>query len=240
MMQRVFIYGSCVTRDGVELWPDYGMELAGYVARQSLISATAPSRSKDFDTSTISSPFQRRMAEGDIRGNAVAKLTSNSDDLDLIIWDLTDERLGVYRVPSGGYVSRVVDYTTGIYRGQAALNTPIRIGTAEHRTLWEQALVEFLASLESSGTRDRLILNAIPWALRDEEGASTKTAANDPEAFNAVLAEYSAIAERHGVRVARPDVRRILSAREHQWGAAPFHYTQDSYRASLDAILEVL
>ncbi|MBM7466755.1 DUF6270 domain-containing protein [Microbacterium esteraromaticum] len=239
-MQRVFIYGSCVTRDGVELWPDYGLELAGYVARQSLISAVAPSRPNDFDTSTISSPFQRRMAEGDIRGNVVAKLTSNPDDIDLILWDLTDERLGVYRVPSGGYVSRVVDYTTGIYKGRPALDTPIRIGTNEHRTLWEQALVEFLASLENSRVRDRLVLNAMPWALHDEEGASTRTTANDPEAFNAVLAEYSAIAERHGVRIARPDVQRIRGAREHQWGAAPFHYTQDSYRASLDAILQVL
>ena len=239
-MQRVFIYGSCVTRDGVELWQDYGFELSAYVARQSLISAVAPARRGDFLTTQISSAFQRRMADGDVVGNVVNKLTDRPDDYDVIFWDITDERLGVYPVSSGGYVSRVVDYTNGIYRGAAPLGNPVRIGTEEHRILWEKALVKFLGRLDEANVRDRLILNALPWATVDDAGASAETEANDPKTFNAILDEYCAIAERHGVRVARPDEQRVIGLADHQWGPAPFHYVEDTYRASLDAIAAVL
>lgn len=240
-MQRIYIYGSCVTRDGVDLWDDYGLGLAGYIARQSLISALSPANPNSFRTSEIASAFQRRMAEGDIRGNVVTKLTGDVDSYDQILWDITDERLGVYRVPSGGgFVSRVVDYTNGVYTGTSPLGTPIRIGTEEHRKLWLTALDQFVRRLDDAGVKDRLILNALPWATRDETGASTATPHTDPDKFNSVLDEYCAVVESHGIRVARTDPQRVVQANSHRWGAAPFHYTEDTYRASLEAVSALL
>jgi hypothetical protein len=239
-MQRAFIYGSCVTRDGVDLWPDYGLEMAGYVARQSLISATAPARPGDFRTDSIASPFQKRMADGDIRGNVIAKLASDTSAYDVILWDITDERLGVYRVPSGGYVSRVVDYTTGIYQGSAPLQTPIKIGSEAHRSLWLASLDRFIAQLDEAGVTDRLVLNALPWATHDETGQPVTTASADADAFNAVLSEYAKEVENRGIRVAHTDAARAVQATTHQWGPAPFHYARDTYHASLQAITAVL
>lgn len=239
-MQRAFIYGSCVTRDGVDMWQDYGLEMVGYVARQSLISATAPARTSEFRTESIQSAFQKRMAEGDIRGNVVPKLVSDPASYDVILWDITDERLGVYQVPSGGYVSRVVDYGAGIYRGQAPLTAPVRVGTNAHRDLWLHALDDFLEQLDDAGVKERLILNALPWATEDEAGQPTGTAGADPHAFNAVLSEYSQEVEERGIRVARPNPKRVLQATTHQWGPAPFHYTMDTYRASLEAITAIM
>jgi len=239
-MQRVWIYGSCVTRDGVDFWSEYALEMAGYTARQSLISTTAPADPRDFDTSAIPSAFQRRMAEGDIVGDVVKKLVANADSYDAIVWDVTDERLGVYRIPSGGYVSRVVDYSNGIYRGARPLSTPIRIGSSDHKRLWESALTVFLNDLEAAGVRDRLILNALPWATHDEGGRSTTGHPSNPILFNSVLTEYADLAERRGVRVARTDPARVVQADEHQWGSAPFHYTPDTYHASLEAVREIL
>lgn len=239
-MYRVFIYGSCVTRDGVDQWDDYGLELATYVARQSLISAVSPATPQYFNTSQIASPFQKRMADGDIRGDVIAKLTADANSYDLILWDITDERLGVYGVPSGGYVSRVVDYSKGIYGGQERLRGPIRLGTPEHRALWMRSLEQFANRLEKAQIADRLILNALPWAMTDEAGRPGGSSTADPEAFNAVLDDYSAAAQAYGIRVARTDPRRVVQAHEHQWGPAPFHYTPDTYRASLEAIAAVL
>lgn len=39
MMRRVFIYGGCTSRDAVDHYEDFGLELQSYIARQSLISA---------------------------------------------------------------------------------------------------------------------------------------------------------------------------------------------------------
>lgn len=239
-MQRVFIYGSCVTRDGVELWPDHGLEMAGYVARQSLISATAPAQHREFRTEAIASAFQRRMAEGDIRGNVLDKLTTEVDDYDVILWDITDERLGVYRVPSGGYVSRVVDYKGGIYRGTQALDGPVKIGSDAHRTLWLAALDKFLDRLDQLGVKDRLVLNALPWATKDASGDAVAASAIDPHVYNAILDDYSAEVENRGVKVARTDLARVWQDNDHKWGAAPFHYVDDTYRASLEALARVL
>lgn len=239
-MHRVFIYGSCVTRDGVEYWPEYGLEMTGYIARQSLISATAPARSSDFNTAAIASPFQRRMADGDIVGSVIGKLTADRDAYDVILWDITDERLGVYRVPTGGYVSRVVDYEAGIYRGVEKLGGPVRVGSATHRELWLRALDKFVGRLELAGLKDRVVLNALPWATKDEDGSETSTNNIDPRAFNALLEDYSAEVERRGIRVAHPDPARVLQASTHKWGAAPFHYVPDSYHASLQAVSALL
>lgn len=237
---RVFIYGSCVTRDGVDQWPDYGLELAGYVARQSLISAMSPASPADFNSADIASPFQRRMADGDIRGDVVKKLIAGADNYDVILWDITDERLGVYGVPSGGYVSRVVDYTKGIYRGPDHLLGPIRPGTPEHRDLWMRSLEKFLAQLESAQIADRVILNALPWAARVEGAHPHDATTAGTELFNTVLEDYSAVVRAHGMKVAYTDPSQVFQAGEHQWGPAPFHYTRESYRASLDAIVAVL
>ena len=59
MSIRVFIYGSCVTRDAVEHWKDDERRVVGYVARQSLISALSPpGDAEQFRLSAIESPFQ--------------------------------------------------------------------------------------------------------------------------------------------------------------------------------------
>lgn len=239
-MQRAFIYGSCVTRDGVDLWSEYGLEMAGYVARQSLISAMAPARTSEFRTDSIPSAFQKRMADGDIRGNVLAKLVTDASSYDAILWDITDERLGVYRVPSGGFVSRVVDYTAGIYRGSEPLGAPVRIGSDAHRSLWLHALDTFAQRLEDAGVKQRLVLNALPWATLDEAGEPVSVQGIEPHTFNSVLEEYAEAARQRGIRVARTDPSRVRQATTHQWGPAPFHYAADTYRASLEAITAAL
>lgn len=44
----MFIYGGCTSRDAVDFYPEYGLELLGYVARQSLVSAFRPADHSEF------------------------------------------------------------------------------------------------------------------------------------------------------------------------------------------------
>lgn len=233
--KRAFIYGSCVTRDGVDLWPEYGLELAGYIARQSLISAYAPADPHHFKTGSIPSSFQRRMAEGDIRGNLRTALADQADRLDALIWDLTDERLGVILVPSGGVVTRVVRYDRGIYVGPGRLDKRMALGESQHLEMWGRALDHFLCDLEALGLRSRTIVNATPWSESFADGAPT---GGDPSAaeFNTALAPYLELVRARGLRVATPEPASVRAEPDHKWGPAPFHYTTTSYRAALEQI----
>ena len=65
---RVFILGSCVSRDAFSL-PSDGLELVGYFARTSLASAFHPQvapRSLAQLATAIPSSFQRRMVQADL------------------------------------------------------------------------------------------------------------------------------------------------------------------------------
>ncbi len=121
MTLRVLIYGSCVTRDAVEFWDAEQLEMAGYVARQSLISAAAPpSDAEQFRLSQISSSFQRRMLRGDVESSLLPTLEECRDDYDVILWDLTDERNGVQQLPDGGWVTRLRNFQKEqLFRGIA-------------------------------------------------------------------------------------------------------------------------
>ncbi|MFD7021962.1 DUF6270 domain-containing protein [Promicromonospora sukumoe] len=234
---RVYIYGSCVTRDGVDFWEQYGMELVGYTARQSLISVSQPARRDLFDTSQIASSFQRRMAEADIAGNVGDQLVAKADSYDLVLWDLTDERLGVVEVPEGGVVSRVVPYEKGIYLGEGRLGVPTRLGDAAHSRRWRDAASRFVARLNEAGVADRIVVNATPWAEHDESGAVLSSGVPAPKIFNDLMVDYYGYLRSLGLRVAEVDASRAIARVDHKWGLAPFHYVDDTYRASIESAL---
>lgn len=88
-----FIYGSCVSRDLARIDSER-FKVGYYLARQSWISAYAPPRQPpDLD---LSSAFQKRMVEGDIRSLGSRLLAGSvPSEHDLVLLDLVDERVGV-------------------------------------------------------------------------------------------------------------------------------------------------
>src|SRR5690606_3435896 len=97
-----------VSRDTFELLDTSRYSLLAYVARQSLISALGPATPLAVPLAELS-PFQRRMVEGDIGSDLRSRLAAAARNTDLLLWDLTDERLGIYRMPDGGFVTRTPD-----------------------------------------------------------------------------------------------------------------------------------
>lgn len=237
--KRVFIYGSCVTRDTVKFWDDYRFELAGYVARQSVVSAYSPADPRLFQTSQISSPFQRRMVEGDIRGNLLDAM-SNAD-YDLMIWDITDERGGFYEVPEGGCVTRLAQYEGGAYKDPTPLITGPRFGKDAHYELWSTAVDRFIADLDAAGRLKSTVVNAIPWADRLDSGEPLDMG-NRPAAkwFNPAASRYYDYLEAAGLLVARTPPELVAATEDHQWGLEPYHYSDATYLAALDSIASIL
>lgn len=228
MPLRVFIYGSCVTRDAVDFWEESELRLGGYVARQSLLSAmAAPGDPEIFRLSQIDSSFQRRMFRGDVESSLIPTLRENKGKFDLILWDLTDERNGVQRLPGGGLVTRMPNLSRpSISRVQ--LGDVIGVDADEHFGLWNQALDAFLGRLADEGLLDRLVLNDSRWATVDDAGH----AFDQGETFlNPTLERMSRVVRAAAVSVITPDASTCVGKVEHKWGRAPFHYVDDAYRS---------
>lgn len=237
-MRSVFIYGGCTSRDAVDYYPDFGLNMVGYVARQSLISAFGPAKLSGFDFSGVSGSFNQRMLKGDILSSMPRLVAEASADLDVLIWDLMIERVGVYPVPGGGMVTR-----NGVPRapGTQPLGRAVVFGSHEHIDLWAHALAQFRAVLESIGAWEKVVINATPWALVDNTGNPTRsTSRMTAQWFNERVEAYWALAEASGVRVARVSQDDAIADPGHKWGPAFFHYVPETYQAQLRAIEGVL
>lgn len=229
-MRRVFIYGSCVTRDAEPWFDEYDLEMVGYVARQSLISAFRPAQVEEYNLSRIESPFQRRMTKGDIEGSL--RFQIQKADPDLIVWDLCDERLGVKKAKTGGVVTHIRDHVAeGIHPGP--FGPVIQFGTDTHHDLWRKGLEQLIASVERYGLSGKIVLNATPWAVVNDAGEDL---GDVPRQFNDSAERYISEAASAGVSVARIPEDAAVARTDHQWGPAPFHYADSTYREQLDRI----
>lgn len=233
--ERVFIFGGCASRDAVEFYPPH-MELAGYVARQSVISAYSHATEDGFELSGVKSSFQRRMFAGDIAGNAFERIREASPDL--IVWDLNIERVGVARLPAGGLVTASTAQRGWV--GPGRLRAPIRFGTDAHFSLFSRMAARFLADLESVGLADRVVVNATPWApLPAEEAqiaAGVEAERFSARWFNQTISRYHQFLETRGVPLVCPPHEVVRARLDHKWGPGPFHYIEDTYRAMVAAI----
>lgn len=239
MKVRTLIYGSCVSRDTFAYLPDH-FELRDYVARQSLISAyTKPAVSVQLPA--LSSRFQQRMLEGDRLSSLPATLMDNPNT-DLILWDITDERLGVYLLADGSCVTRTVE----LVESGAEANLPpgaklLRWGTPQHFHLWLGSLAQFASMMGENGSKSRIELIDVPWATRFADGGRPPSSYGlEAHRANRIRRRYIRAAVRalnlRPIRLRKPT--EILAARDHRWGPAPFHYTDSVYTALAEAIAQ--
>jgi hypothetical protein len=230
-VQKIFIYGSCVTRDSVDWWADYGFEMDGYVARQSLISSQSPIDHKGigFDFNSIPSNFAKRMALGDVGGNLNSEIVKHAATV--VLWDLCDERGGVLQRPSGSFMTRNVVYSKAELPGRI-----IQLGTDEHFELWKVALDEFLRAVDHA----RVIVNATPWALVNDAGNPVNGDSSKAEIFNKSIERYYGELEARGLELLRVPQEAAIARVDHKWGEAPFHYVDGTYIAMLEQLKRIL
>ncbi|MBO0901200.1 hypothetical protein J1G43_14640 [Cellulomonas sp. zg-ZUI22] len=224
-----------MTRDTFEHAPPELYTLRRYVARQSLISAfagpapvTAPS--------SITSSFQRRMLEGDAAGN-LPQLLTEAPLVDLLLWDLTDERLGVLVSPEDHVVTRSVErMRVGVDEVLDGWRH-VELGSQEHHERWTAALGHFRKLLGRLGLLDRTLLLDVPWAVDSDDGSPVPSSfgMSSYEA-NERLAPYYEEAGAAGLGVGRVAPEQVIAAANHRWGHAPFHYTDITYAAVVNVI----
>ncbi|WP_029252958.1 DUF6270 domain-containing protein [Paraoerskovia marina] len=236
---RTFIYGSCVSRDTFEYLGD-DFTLVDYVARQSLISAMTPPWAGDAPHAGFDSKFQQRMLNGDKNSNLMRRIAkAKPTDIDLLLWDITDERLGTWCGPDGSHLTRTVELLRTEAPERLSAKYPLRrFGTSEHFTEWLRAVEQFVTRLRSTGLLTRVVPIAVPWATHNELGQATPTSFGmDAAEFNMLAQPYLA-AIAHLVPIPVMTVVTPRASSTHQWSEAPFHYTDAGYANLAELISE--
>src|SRR5699024_3156224 len=107
------------------------------VARQSLISAGQDASERFPTGAQVTSRFQRRMMQADFAGDLDGRLAAVAPSIDVLLWDLTDERHGVHVFDDGTVVTRSIDVVT-VPEALAAVEDArhIPFGGDEHFALW--------------------------------------------------------------------------------------------------------
>lgn len=236
-MMRITIHGSCVSRDTFEFLPD-GTELVRYIARQSLISVGSAAPPVIDVAAHLTSPFQIRMLTGDLAGDACTQLQEVADETDLLLVDLTDERLGVFHLHDGTFITRTVE---GLFHDMYPPGLQLlELGTDEHFSWFSRALDRWATVIEDAGLREKMVLLHVPWAGRTVTGAPTPPSFHlSADIANVTYSRYVyALSDRLDPWIIRPRVP-VVAHGDHQWGPAPFHYVPAVHQDLADQLVEL-
>ncbi|MDC5698349.1 DUF6270 domain-containing protein [Intrasporangium calvum] len=239
-MIRTFIYGSCVSRDTFEFLDKGEFSLLRYVARSSLVSAFSPPGPVPLTEGHGLSPFQLRQVETDAESGLLPLLREHADRIDLLLWDLVDERLGFYESSDGHVVTDSVELRKA--GAHAALDgyRQYAFGSRQHLKRFRAALTPWREFLEERNLLHRLVVVAPPWAEIDADGSPAPASFGLTGAgANQTVAQYLDALQGASFQQVIGRELNVRTDKNHRWGAAPFHYTPDIYDALTSAVEDI-
>lgn len=235
MGHNILIYGSCVSRDAFEGLGD-GYDLLGYVARQSLISAMTPGTIL-LDGEALDSKFQNRSLRGDLSSNLIPTLRRFASDVDVLLIDLTDERLGVIQLPDDSYITHSHELlSSGRLESLPTIPKRLDFATDKHFLLWSRAATKFASHLESLGLLNRTLVVNTPWATHTESGEVVPKFRLPTAEMNNAFPKYFDHLRALGFQVYDLPSEASVSTLDHKWGPAPYHFGLSATRFIAGAV----
>lgn len=235
----IAIFGSCVSRDALETMDRSQYPITTYLSRQSLLTAGTDASANLPATWNASSNFQRRNVDRDISGKQLVTLVEAGEP-DVLLWDLVDERHGVWQFEDGSMLTRSIDVMNIPELHEATTSARlIPFGSDEHFLRWSGAASSFVDALEVIGWRDRVLVVAADWAEVDTAGEATPWSMGVRAAdANKLFARYYDRLEELGLPVLR--IQQTIADPKHRWGLAPFHYVPEVYEQIHRGIIELV
>lgn len=230
MEPRVWIHGSCVTRDAFALGQGT-WTLAHYSARSSLASAFDLAPFEGVDVSAISSPFQRRMVQSDLEKGFTREL-GEFGEMDAVVVDLIDERFDLLENEHGALATRSNELASVLPATSEAWRR-IASGSDEFLELWTVGLQRFARRMAEIGALRRIVLHESYWASTTTGGGAVGAPFSESyiAKSNRILSDLCSrfkevIPCATVIRV--PDEMAVAS-QTHKWGVAPFHFSDAYY-----------
>ena len=236
---RLLIFGSCVSRDILNYQQgDTQLVLVDYYARSSIASMGARPIEMPSTVQSISSKFQRKMVERDIRKDFLNDLAGLQFDLLLI--DLIDERFTLYVEPDGGVCTLSLELSSTGFPSDSGKGSRISSGSEEFWRLWEAGWLILVNKLKCLGGLDRLRVNQVFWSSRTANGGNF-----EPHYSYRQIDSANQFLDRMYQRISadippgqflRFDHRLMAGSITHKWGISPFHYVDAYYHAAIQQL----
>ncbi|WP_427007073.1 DUF6270 domain-containing protein [Pseudarthrobacter sp. H2] len=227
---RIFILGSCVSRDAFDL--QGSPELVDYRARTALGSAFA-TRTKFIDNVNLElnpSAFQRRMVVTDLDKQLDDLLIGSS--FDFLLLDLIDERLQMIRHDSSYVTFSPELQTCGVMPNPKDL---VEVGSAEYFEAFVAGLEKLLAIVPA----DKIIVNEVYWAENTLDGELVGSP-DQTQKHNRILDRlYRQLRRQPGMHFIAYDRSDFVSDPQHKWGPSPFHFGPNLYERTIRGIERV-
>ncbi|MDI3242484.1 DUF6270 domain-containing protein [Arthrobacter sp. AL08] len=213
---KVFVYGSCVSRDPFELETD--VQLVDYRSRSSVGSAFAQPPlgwEAHLDLGSVTSPFQRRMVTADVTKTLADDL--READFDALVLDFIDERMSTVEIGGSVVTDSPELAATGFVADPECMHEP---WTPEGWLLRKAGITALLGVVDPT----QIIVNRAYWATKDDAGqdfAQISWIAKN----NAFLRELYEIFEAvPGIRFIDYPPSLLVADSVHRWGRQPYHY----------------
>lgn len=236
MKKKIFIYGSCVSRDAFN-FPEAQdkFELVGYCARSSLASVGSLSIDVDHKLlSNIQSNFQRKMVENDMTKQLLNDIVNI--DFDILLIDLIDERFDLLEVAPNRFITYsniYADACNGLPMGRI-----IKKLSSEYMELWLRGLNRFYSILREHNLINKVIINQVRWAFPFKREQNSLFADDYIQENNKFLRdcyiELNALFPSNSFLVFGESL--IQQDLAHRWGASPFHYIKLLYHAIIQML----
>jgi len=223
---RVFILGSCVSRDALES-ASGKFEITHYIARTSIASIGMEAVSDDDvrrRIEALQSPFQRRMVLNDLDKTTMSLIAGTP--FDLLLLDFVDERFNLVLSGSTFFSMSGELERSGLDISGRSVVTP---ESDVFLVLWLAGLQRPMSSIE----RSKIVLNRVYWAEHFPDGKDVASMGWIRRSNAQLQRLYDAV-DKYWLlpRIDYPP-EVVLADRESRWGIAPYHYTEILYQHTL-------
>ena len=236
MAIRVFIQGSCVTRDAFEYDLDKKFEIVHYGARSSIASLCFSRIKKPFDLSKLQSNFQKKMLEDDHNRSVFRYITEK--EFDIFFIDFLDERGGLINIDNLGYVTNLDELkNSGVVDSAISTETIEPYGNY-HKRLFFAGFDKLYNELKKVKKENSCIINKVFWATKNEKDEYvTPTVDHIVKANNFLEDIYSHISKHYPkIQFLEYNNKNIVANSSHELGVTSFCYVDELYLETLDRL----
>ena len=227
---KIFIIGSCVTRDAFGFPGGDNYEIDAYIARTSLGVALTKEPFHGVILDSIKSQFQRNIVEIDLNKKLRDILVSSNSDC--YIYDPIDERFDILVSENGASCTISNEFLSSGFLINSNNNKRIFSGDENFYLLWEIGWSDLVEIFKEKGVLEKLYINKVYWSEIKDDGTEFPNSIRRANNFLDKLYLRMANDIRHENFFQYP--RSIfIGAVNHKWGVSPFHYVNEFYDLTL-------
>lgn len=234
ILKKIFIYGSCVSRDVFELADKRpNAEIVYYQARSSMCSAfdATPIIDGRDKIQNLPSNFQRKMLSVDFDKTLAQIIQSQSFDCFLV--DLIDERYDCFYTDDGEVFTISSELRSIMTPDVEMQGRIISSRTEEFFRLWEKGWAQLVEIARRDSWLNKILVNKVYWAMNTEQPDESKRATlnswaeqNNRQLEN-MYRRMSMDLKKHQFIEYPRDI--VVADMKHKWGYQPYHYEKTVY-----------